>query len=318
MKKITFAAIIALALLVVVASAQTAGPPEYRVYLPLVTRGRTMRMMRFGSTWAGAYTFTDVLMEDSWQSQRPPVVQKVSGADGAFDFYGDNNNPIAPVVATKKFGITATTSAAIEDALITLRAATIAADRTKLWWLDRDGSTQYWSWAKCTAINTVDSYKEKGRWLKVVTLTFYMSEGVWYGAVHQNESGSTVSGDDTVTITNAGNINAIPDRLSIVSVGGALSNDLEFRNTTISPEAYAKRDVELATGYAWDLDATKYEALLWDTVPASSDDYANLTLGSTQVMWMWFEPGANSVEINVFGDASTYNWAIDWWDRYVF
>ena len=188
---------------------------DHFIYLPIVSRNwsKTMRMTRFGDAYGSAYTFTDVLMEDSWGSTRPPIAQAVSGASGVFDFYGANNFPISPVTATKKFALTATTSALIEDALITLRAATIAADRSKLWWLDRDEATVYWSWAKCVALNDADSYKEKGRWLKVVELTFFMSEGLWYGDTEQSWSETMVIPASTVGravtgLTNDGNVNA--------------------------------------------------------------------------------------------------------------
>ncbi len=175
-------------------------------------------MARFGDAYGSAYTFGLALMEDSWKSTRPGVVQRVSGANGEFDFYADNAPPIAPVVATKKFAITSSvSSAAIEDALELLRTATISrSTRSKLWWLDRDGTTKYWAWAKCETLNAADTYKEKGRWLKNVTLTFRMSEGVWYGDTMQTWSETMVIPASTVGravsgLTNSGNVRALLD-----------------------------------------------------------------------------------------------------------
>ena len=175
-----------------------------------------MRIARFGDGWGGAYEFGLALMVDSWQSARPPKAAPVGGADGVFDFYGSDNFPVSPVTTTKKFAITAASSAAIEDALMLLRAATIAAGRSKLWWVDRDGVTTFWQWAKCTKLKTADSYANKGRWLMPVEATFYCSEGVWYSATQQQWSDAIVVPTSTVGttvtgLTNAGNVAALLD-----------------------------------------------------------------------------------------------------------
>ncbi len=193
-------------------------PTPWVIWLPVVSNqgDNSMRMARFGDTYSSAYVFSLTLMEDSWQSTRPPLAQAVSGASGAFDYYGANNFPASPVTATKKFSLVGTSSADLEDSLIVLRATTIGADRSKLWWLDRDNSTKYWSWAKCTGIKDFDSYKQKGRWLMPVELTFFMSEGVWYGDTQQSWSNTMVIPASTVGyavngLTNDGNVNALLD-----------------------------------------------------------------------------------------------------------
>lgn len=188
-------------------------------YFPLVGNqwSDTMRMTGFGDSYDSAYTFGLALMEDSWGSTRSNPLQPVSGADGAFRYYGKKSSPIMPVTAVKKFALTSSVSSAdIEDQLMELRAATIAKSYSILWWLDRDGSTVYWNYAECTGLKDADTYKEKGRWMKKVELTFQIESGVWYGQTQQSWSNTMVIPASTVGraatgLTNDGNVNAMLD-----------------------------------------------------------------------------------------------------------
>jgi hypothetical protein len=274
-----------------------------------------MRIARFGDTYAGGYAFALSLMDDTWQSARPVIAQRVSGASGAFDHYGSDNFPISPLTAVKKFAITSSVSSAdIEDSLNTLRNATIAAARSKLWWLDRDETTKYWQWAKCIRLKTSDTQKEKGRWAKNVEIEFYMPEGVWYGET-QVSTEYTTAGPHT--ITNNGNVNALLYSQFMLNP----PYNRELTNWDISNAANSA-----TVGWSGSLsdisnqlviDAENYIA----EIILISDEYANLTFGSGQVAWMWLDPGSNAVTFTPTfgaGAAQTYTITVEYWHTYVF
>jgi len=289
-----------------------------------------MRIARFGDTYAAAYTFGAALMDDNWQSDRPPVAQAVSGASGAFDYYGSNNYPIMPVTANKKFAITGTSSADLEDSLITLRAATIATDRSKLWWLDRDDSTKYWSWAKCTRLRAVDTYKEKGRWVKLVDIDFYMPEGIWYGETQNTENdsisiGGAYTGDATIAVTNSGNISALvyitlqPANVGMIQAAARVKTGA----TAVSQWNF--------TGGVSDGTYLVVDARTYICTNASADAYSGLAVGDAtlidatdvdQVAWLWIPTGSYDLYIKVEGDTGgsteSVTYTIYWWHTYVF
>lgn len=280
-----------------------------------------MRIARFGDTYAGGYVFSTALMADSWQSMRPPIAQAVSGASGFFDYYGTNNYPIAPVVASKKFGITGTSSADLEDSLITLRAATIATDRSKLWWLDRDNSTNYWAWAKCTRLKASDSYKERGRWVKNVDISFYMPEGIWYGA-SQNSDTFTFSGGTFAdeSISTSGNLPALPT--CTVTPSGANATTILVNIVDLS--IAANISVWKFTDTVNDGDDLVVNAADYICTNNAVDAYSGLSIGydahnsfDPQIVFMHFSGVASTMNGTLTG-ANAGSCAVTWWDRYVF
>lgn len=274
-----------------------------------------MRIARFGDTYAAGYVFGDALMEDEWQSTRPAVIVQTGGAAGAYDFYGSDNFPPAPVVARKKFALTAASSALLEDALITLRAATIAAERSKLWWLDRDGSTKYWSWAKCTLLKAVDTYQERGRWLKKVDIEFTCPEGLWYAET----DGSAVGG---VAVTNNGNVNALVKFTATCTVATLTFSTDMLLTIRVTSGGDIVNEVEIATDTrSLDADETiTLNSRSYRVLYASADDYTNLTIGSGQVAWLWIPSGTYWVAAAASYDGGagvmTYNWS--WRHTYIF
>ncbi len=58
---------------------------------------------RFGSAYATAYQLPILQGQDDWATSRPPVLAKVGGMNGAFDFYGTSNYPLESVTVKKSF-----------------------------------------------------------------------------------------------------------------------------------------------------------------------------------------------------------------------
>lgn len=136
-----------------------------------------MRIDRFGADYETAYQFPQTGMMDSIALTRPAVYARAGGLPGAFDYYGDDNFPFAPLTLRKQLTLVDNTFIALDTLLSALRAATIDVDETKLWLLRRDGNTR-WAWAKCTKLAAPDS--AQGYSLLKVTLEFYCREGAWY------------------------------------------------------------------------------------------------------------------------------------------
>ena len=64
-----------------------------------------MQITRFGDTFDEAFEFPVFKASQQWQSTRPPVLQKVGGTDGAFDFAGSGPSPVDPISAKLTFDI---------------------------------------------------------------------------------------------------------------------------------------------------------------------------------------------------------------------
>ena len=175
-----------------------------------------MLIARFGDAWGSAYEFPTLKAVDTWGANRPPVVQRVSGAGGAFDFFGDENYPNSPITVRKKVVLEGSSYSNVETLLNTLRTATTAAGKRKLWGLWRDGSTHVWNWAKCIKFSAAESVQEKTSVLLTVDLEFLCLDGIWYGE-SQNEGSETMVipastiGQAVTGLTNDGNVDALLD-----------------------------------------------------------------------------------------------------------
>lgn len=175
-----------------------------------------MLVARFGDAWGSAYVFPTLKAVDNWQAIRPPVIQRVSGAGGAFDFFGDENYPNSPITVRKKVVLEGSSYSNVETLLNTMRAQTIAAGKRKLWGLWRDGSTHVWNWAKCTKFQAAESVQEKTSVLLTVDLEFLCPDGLWYGETQQEWTETMVIPASTIGqavtgLTNDGNVDALVD-----------------------------------------------------------------------------------------------------------
>lgn len=255
-----------------------------------------MIIARFGDTWAGAYEFSQVRAEDDWGAERPAVTQRVGGAGGEFDFFGDEGFPVSPLVVTKKFDLEST-YAGIETALNTLRTATIAAGRTKLWGEWRDGSTHLWAWGKCVRLKAPE--KAGGEYVnKRVTLTFRCSEGVWYSEAEEDVGGISYSPSFSVPAENEGNYPALV-RASLWSPGVDMNPcAVQTRVGGVAVCQWQFNDTVFAMGSPVVVNARTFEAIL-----NANDVYDDLVVGSSaliggadtpQVAWLWLPAGIHA------------------------
>ncbi|GAG29889.1 unnamed protein product, partial [marine sediment metagenome] len=204
-----------------------------------------MLIARFGDTWAGAYVLPVLKASDDWMMSRPEVVARVSGASGEFDYYGDDNFPVAPFTVTKTFTLEGSSYANVETLLNTMRAALIAADRSKLWGLWRDGATHVWTWGKCLSAKNVETVSEGTSVLMKVAVKFRCSTAFWFSETLQTRVISiNAAGSGATSFTVAGNFPSLldvtitPTAGNTVRIGADLvtgsATEWEFTGTVIS------------------------------------------------------------------------------------
>jgi hypothetical protein len=219
---------------------------------------------------------------------------------------------------------------------MTLRQNTIGRpQKTKLWWLDRDDTTIYWSWVKVTSINDADSYKEQGRWLKPVTMQFYMAEGVWYGETEQTQTltgtggGPGSGGFSVVTGSTVGG--AYKAVTAEVSATGATAID-NIKLTTNDPNApsaltswvvtYADSPGISGSNYLI-INSAEMSAQINDGVGNLTDAYSAVTRASGQVAFLLFPPTVATSLSRFFGiqdvtSGADYSVIFKWYNTYVF
>ena len=258
-----------------------------------------MKIAVFGSTYAGGYAFSQIQAEDTIPSERSAAIQQVGGQGGAFDVWGDDNGPIGPIVVTKKFTLKSSSLTAVDTDEATLRAATIAAGRTKLWLLGRDGTTHRWAHAKCIGLNRGEKPAEFLH--RNYEAKFLLSEGLWYA---ESESNGVRLGAGNLTCTNNGNTRAL---VRAVVSSGATNPGLAIGS---GPPIWAWTGVTAGTGLIVNAQSNV-------VTNDGADAYANLSYGPAgvgQVQFFWLNPGANTVIVTMTGSVFA---TLYWYDTYL-
>lgn len=258
---------------------------------------------RFGDTYAGAYQLPQLKADDDWGAERPAVISQVSGASGAFDHYGSDNYPVSPLSISKAFTLSGSSYSNVGTLETALRAATIAANRSKLWGLWRDG-TRVWTWAKCIGLTMPRT--SEGEFTTIPgQLAFFASEGLWYSEVVQS-SGDLVFAvsPHNFNVTNNGNYRALA-LTSIALSGGshtadALSNAVSgWSSTTV-----------------FNTNPLVVDAVAYSVTMAGADVYATFSPDAGQVAWLWLDPGVNAM-VYTYTGAATGIIRVEHFDTYV-
>jgi len=266
-----------------------------------------MIIARFGDTWSTAYEFAETQGDDVWSAERTAIIQQVGGAAGAYDFFGDANFPIAPLLITKKFTLSSSTYAGLETDLDTLRAATIAADKTKLWGERRGGKTsayRRWAWAKCVKGPGTPEHYRDGNYIKApVELQFLCPEGLWYA---EGDGSANRTGTGDVTCVNNGNVNAL-----VVATIAAGATDVQL-------SLYDGVDLICQVTWTGTTSGTGLviDARAYSCTNNGADAYDTLTVGGTgpsdpaQIAWFWLPPGSNTVTVEMLSGSvlATLEW----------
>lgn len=275
-----------------------------------------MRILQFGQGYATSYVFSDTEGDDDWLTTRPGVTTQIGGGGGAFDFYGDSANPVAPIPVTKRFTLQSTTYNGVETLLDTLRTATIAAaERTRLWGLPRGGSTAVlndwrWAWAKCVSGPGTPEKFEEGNYVKApVELEFLLTEGLWYGEFKTSSAAYTTG--NTFQMTNSGNypamaeIRAVPSGSSMTSFNLAVDSDLALQpEFTFTGTVLAGNSLRVFTDQ-------------YRVTNNAVDAYTDFSAGTGQVAWLWVYPGTRTFTVTFTG-GSPVTVTVDFNDTYLF
>jgi hypothetical protein len=294
------------------------------------------RVGNSGGTWAAAYEFPTLKAIDEWAASRSAVVQRVSGAGGEFDFFGEDKYPIDPLLVEKKFTLQGSNYGNVETLLNTLRDETIArggsggvdVGLSRLWGLWRDGTTRVWTFAKCISMKAVETAADQTSVLMNVIARFRCQTGVWYGETEGLEvdtfpipGGGTVS--DLLSVTNAGNTEALV-RIAAVPA----SNTITEMDAQVVPSggggAFSQWNYLGNVSTNLVVDARLYQC----TVSPGVDSYVNLTPGTVgllaggtipQVAWLWLPSGAMDINLEATHSAGGGSLQVtaQWWDTYV-
>jgi hypothetical protein len=257
-----------------------------------------MKLVRFSNSYnSGGYDFDPHLQQsDGWVTSRPPVVTQVAGAGGVFDFFDSDPFPVTPLIVEVSFTVEAATYELVEGELDDVRDNTIAADRSRLWFLPRDGSLATlndlrWMWAKCISGPGTPEQFDAGNYVTApVELRFHAPEGIWYGALINYDV--TQASPQNFNVTNNGNYPALAD-FNVTPSGGTVTSFTMTNNTNAATWTFGA-NVSAAT--TLNVHAKNYNVL-----NNGVDAYSDLTVGNNQVAWMWLNPGVNSMTATYSG-----------------
>jgi len=270
---------------------------------------------RYGATWVSSYTFGTYQAADNWQAQLLPVTQQVGGAGGVFDFFGDEQYPPAPLSVTKAFTVRGSDYNDVDDEIDAARAWTLgypSSYEPKLFAHNRgDGATaatRIYTPAKCIAFKANEM---TGKYLtQRVEIKFYCPDGLWYGETEQLYDHTFSSGANTFTLTNAGNYPALVNvwitpyttnmtscKVENLTYGGGANPEWTFTGTVLP-------SVTL-----------RVNACTYHCANGFVEAYADLTLGTGQIPWLWLWPGNNSIRVTA--NPTSYRVYAYWNDTYL-
>lgn len=243
-----------------------------------------MLIARFGTVWPTAYVFPTLKASDNWVPTRPPVIARVSGVSGAFDYYVDDNFPLSPLDVTKTFTLEGSSYSNVETLRIALLNETIALGRTKLWGLWRDGTTRVWTWAKCISMKAVETAAEKTSLLMNVEARFQCFTGFWYGESQKSWSNTMVIPASTVGhavngLSNDGNSPAFLD-VRIVPHNSLIVEDCAVGVKDVSQWEFAG---DFTDGIQLFVSASLYKCTTNDLI--DEKDSEAIIAGSSMAVW---------------------------------
>ena len=173
-----------------------------------------MIITRFGDTYATAYELPLLKGKQEIQTAFRVVSSTVSGAAGEYDFYGENQFPLQAKTLQLKGELLSTTYAGVTTRLDAMKDALLAVGRSKLWLETRNTGAAVpvrWAYAKCIEAKEAEEAGENYVNFPV-TVTFYLSEGVFYS---QNQQSTTLTDQGFVQVINRGTYPYAPINLSV-------------------------------------------------------------------------------------------------------
>ena len=150
-----------------------------------------MRITRFGDNYASAYELPLLKAQQPQRSNDRIVVANVGGADGEYDFYGEDPFPLNPKKLELQGTLNAATYAGVTDDLDELVAELRGVGRSKLWYETRDSSNAVpirWAYAKCIDIFENGEIAGKNFVDFPISYIFQLSEGLIYSQSAQTDT----------------------------------------------------------------------------------------------------------------------------------
>ncbi len=258
-----------------------------------------LRGVEIGGT---EYRFPLAGMEDAWYSARPMQGVRVSGAWGVYPIYGGASAPLSPLTVRKRFLIVASTTEGVETALLAWRYRTIAQpEQVKLIWAERGSGDvrRFWQYGTCTRFEAGETVREGGRFVKRVSLEFYVPEGFWRGWKTNDVTADystwwlTYINQYVFPVNNGDSGNApMPLKFTLTPTTGDLVFDAGTTLTITSDNNGLLCTLDVGGRTLPRNQSLVIDALTYSVTFAGSDDYDNLTPES--LVWLWVDGAPNS------------------------
>ena len=273
----------------------------------------------YGFSASYRYVFPVLQASDEVVVSRPAVIQQMGGADGAYDYYGLNRYPLAPVIYVKKFTLSGASYAAVETELLNAQAYTISDYRTiydpltplYLYGTRRGGTAHaFYTPAKCLSFKAPETYGRNYTILPV-EMQFQLPQPWWYGAAGTKEfTGDVDHPIVSAYITYSGNIIA-PVVITVMPLTGSSRITYAAISNARTKQSVAYAD---ATGTinGLELNTETYSALEGTSNPV----YDKLTLGGNQTTWLDLVPGVNPITVSVHKSDGTWKVTLAWVERW--
>lgn len=238
-----------------------------------------------------SYTFPTEMYElEMRQGLRVPSAALV-GADFDLDLLGSAVAPKESGRARLRFIISDPTVANVETEIDTLREKIYGMGVCKVYIINAAGTTRRWAWGRPVAMPDIDIRIGQVRAM-AVALEFRW-DSAWYSTT-LTEEGEAINADpDTITITNPGNTKV---KDAIITIRGTFTNP-SVSNSTSGYSFSSTRDGSDPDHWL-KIDSGRHTVeFSTDGGSTYADDIALFTRGATQVAFMHFLAGDNTLVI---------------------
>lgn len=288
-----------------------------------------------GDIVAFAYALSQVDSEEDYSIDRPPVVAQVSGASGAFNFYGQgtgddkfalsgvSGSPAAPRTITKTFKLhePGGTYTDVKDLLDELVRNTVAfyipnGPHPIIHATRRDG-TRIKALGECTSVSPPERI---GQFQTLaVDLSFFLSEGLWYS---EGRNQVVRNGAGVIAIANAGNW---PAMVRVQIEAGVIAPEVKVKRTSTPTGTICQWEWVGTTSGAGS-NRFRVDPDFYSVTNGGVGAYADFTAGAGQVAWLWLPPtntadgggGPDTYELEIAASVmASQTTTVSWHDTYL-
>lgn len=250
-------------------------------------------LSRFESADGSSYTYDFPVRAYVVSFDQPIRTSQViiAGASYPVDQLGINPGPKGGLMVNHAVRIMGATGLAVDDELDDMRSNLYKGGLGKIICIDEDGDTR-WAWGRLAAMPQYTWNRANDRTLDVSLAWAIVSD--WNDEDSFTLTATLDADPDTVVINNPGNARVYD---AVITLKGPFTNPV-LLNTTNGYQIATTRDGSGATKWLEiraGRPSVRYSA---DSGVTYAGDYALVTLPSSQIQLMVFEPGNNSLQVS--------------------